>query len=98
MTEAGERAMAAAGLTARAIDWWIPHQANRRITQEVGQRLGISAERTIDTIQELGNSSAATIPMALAGAVQAGHIRRGHYLLLTAVGAGVISAGVVVQW
>ncbi len=95
MAEAGRRAMTAAG--AQQIDWWIPHQANLRLIRETGLLLGIPMERTIVSADRNANSSAATIPIALAEAA-AGRIRRGELLLLTAVGAGMTSAGAVLRW
>lgn len=98
MAEAGRAALAAAGLSASAVDWWIPHQANRRIIAEAGRLLEIPAERTVDVIDRYGNASSATVPMALAEAVKEGKVRPGHVLLLTAVGAGMLSAGAVIRW
>lgn len=92
------RALDAAGTSPDEVDAWIPHQANRRITMEVGTRLGIPTERTVDIIGEYGNSSAATIPLALALAVEEGRIARDDTLLLTAVGAGMVEAGAVFSW
>ena len=98
MSHAGEQALQSAGLTPDAVDWWVPHQANQRIIDDAGQKLGIPPDKTISVIDRYANSSAATIPIALADAVEAGKIRRGDLLLLTAVGAGMVSAGVVLRW
>jgi 3-oxoacyl-[acyl-carrier-protein] synthase III len=98
MDHAGKCAMEDAGVKPEAIKWWIPHQANARITRETGNLLGIPPERTIDVIAHFGNSSAATIPIALASANEAGKLRSGDLLLLTAAGAGLLSAGLVVRW
>ena len=98
MAEAGKTVLREAHLQSSAIDWWIPHQANARIIKDVGESLGISSERTVNVVQEYGNSSAATIPIALATAVAAGRIRPGHLLLFTAAGAGMLSAAVVLRW
>ncbi len=98
MVDAGERALAAAGIDAAAVDWWIPHQANSRIIEDSGKLLKIPAERTVSVVDRYGNSSAATIPIALAHAVDSGRVQRGQTLLLTAVGAGMVSAGVVLNW
>jgi len=98
MVEAGRQALIRAGLEADDVDWWIPHQANRRIIDKAGEQLGFPPERTIQVIDRYGNSSAATIPLALGSAVDAGHIGRGQILLLTAVGAGMVSAGLVLRW
>ncbi len=98
MAEAGSQALLQAGLDARDIDCWIPHQANLRLIREAGNILGISAERTITVLDRYGNSSAATIPIALAEALASNRIRPGNLILLTAVGAGMTNAGVVLQW
>jgi 3-oxoacyl-[acyl-carrier-protein] synthase-3 len=98
MAQAGRKALEEAHLTADEVDWWVPHQANLRMIQEAGRILGIAPERTVTVIHRYANSSAATIPIALDHAVAAGHIRRGQVLLLTAVGAGMVHAGVVLRW
>ena len=98
MARAGEAALLKANLSADAIDWWVPHQANARIIREAGERLGIPAERTISIVAEYGNSSAASIPLALSLAVRDGRIRPGKTLLLTSAGAGMIEAGAVLRW
>jgi 3-oxoacyl-[acyl-carrier-protein] synthase-3 len=98
MASAGKEAMKRAGVGPEQIDWWIPHQANSRITESTGDLLRIPSARVISVVEQYGNSSAATIPTALAYAVRAGRIRAGDLLLLTAVGAGMISAGVVLRW
>lgn len=98
MADAGKRAIDQAGLTVDNITWWIPHQANLRIIRECGKELGIPEARTIIVIEHCANSSSASIPIALAKAVHAGKIRRGEFLLLTSVGAGMIHAGVVFRW
>ena len=98
MADAGKEALAAAGLDSAAVDWWIPHQANRRIIEDAGKLLNIPRERTVSVVDRYGNSSAATIPIALVHAVEAGQVREGNIILFTAVGAGMVSAGVVVRW
>ena len=98
MSAAGREAMGAANLGPDAIDWWIPHQANGRLIEDVGKVLEIPAARTINVIERYGNSSSATIPIALAHAVEQGQVRRGHTLLLTAVGAGMLNAGLVLRY
>ncbi len=98
MAEAGEEALKAARLDSAAVDWWIPHQANIRIIQDAGKLLGIPPERTVSVADRYGNSSAATIPIALAHAIDAGQVRDGNVILFTAVGAGMVSAGAVMRW
>jgi 3-oxoacyl-[acyl-carrier-protein] synthase-3 len=98
MVRAGEIALERAGVTAAGVDWWVPHQANTRLIRDAGERLGIGADRTVCVVETLGNSSAATIPTALAIAEGDGRIRAGQRLLLTAVGAGMTAAGAVIRW
>jgi 3-oxoacyl-[acyl-carrier-protein] synthase-3 len=98
MAFAGKEAMKVSGLQAAGIDWWIPHQANVRLTQDAGVLLNIPPERTISVVEQYGNSSAATIPIAMAHGVESGKLRRGQTLLLTSVGAGMINAGLVLRW
>jgi len=96
MADAGKEALKQAGLTASDIDWWIPHQANIRIIQDAGALLGISPERTINVVAKYGNSSAATIPIAIADAAY--RLKGGEKILLTAAGAGLVTAGAVLRW
>ncbi len=98
MAEAGTAALKSAGWTTRDVDRWVPHQAGRRLVAESGRLLGIDESKTVDLVAHHGNSSAATIPVALAAARDAGTIRRGDAVLLTSVGAGLVSAGVVLRW
>jgi 3-oxoacyl-[acyl-carrier-protein] synthase-3 len=80
--------VAANGLEKGAIDWLIPHQANIRIIQATAKRLQLPMERVILTVQEHGNTSAASVPMALDTAIRDGRIKRGDLLLLEAFGGG----------
>jgi 3-oxoacyl-[acyl-carrier-protein] synthase-3 len=98
LVRCGSTVLARAGLSTSEVDWWVPHQANARIIRDAGERLGIGPERTISIVETLGNSSAASIPQALALASKDGRIRAGHRLLLTAVGAGMTEAGAVLRW
>jgi 3-oxoacyl-[acyl-carrier-protein] synthase III len=96
MADAGKEALQQAGLAAPDIDWWIPHQANVRIIQDTGAMLGIPPERTINVVAKYGNSSAATIPIAMADVAE--RLQSGERVLLTAAGAGLVTAGAVVRW
>lgn len=98
MAMAGRSALRSAQMASGDIDWWVPHQANLRIIREVGEALKIPMNRTIVVIDRYANSSAATIPIALADALHAGKIKRGHRILLTSVGAGMIHAGIVLRY
>ena len=98
MADAGARALKEARLTAADIQWWIPHQANVRIIQDTGALLGIDSSRTVSVVSHYGNSSAATIPIAMADAVSRKCLKEGDTILLTAAGAGLLTAGAVLRW
>jgi 3-oxoacyl-[acyl-carrier-protein] synthase-3 len=87
-----------AGLTPGDVDWLVPHQANLRIIDAVGTRLGIPSERCFVNIDRYGNTSAASIPIALDEAVRTGRIREGQVVLMAAFGAGLTWAASVVRW
>ena len=87
-----------AGLTTDDVDWLVPHQANQRIISAVGNRLGISSDRCYVNIDRYGNTSAASIPIALDEAVELGKIQPGHIVLMAAFGAGLTWAASVARW
>jgi 3-oxoacyl-[acyl-carrier-protein] synthase-3 len=88
----------AAEIEPKDVDWFIPHQANRRIIDAVGHRLGIEDERCYVNIDRYGNTSAASIPIALDEAVREGKVKRGDVVLMAAFGAGLTWAASVVRW
>ncbi len=88
MTEASRKILARNGLAAADVDLFVPHQANLRIIEAVGQRLGVGPERTHVCIERCGNTSGASVPLTLADAVAAGRVRPGARVLLAAFGAG----------
>jgi 3-oxoacyl-[acyl-carrier-protein] synthase-3 len=94
---AAEDAMKAAGLTAGDIDWLVPHQANQRILKQVSERLGIPAERTVTNLGEYGNTSSASVPVALDEAIRDGRIKSGQHVLLCAFGAGLTWGATVMR-
>jgi 3-oxoacyl-[acyl-carrier-protein] synthase-3 len=98
MTASGRQALERAQLDVSQIDWWIPHQSNARMIDEVGKKLEISTEKTLKTIHKYGNTSAASIPMALSDAVADQKIVRGQTLLMTSVGSGSIAAGMIYRY
>jgi 3-oxoacyl-[acyl-carrier-protein] synthase-3 len=98
LSEVVDEALAANGLSPSDIDWLVPHQANTRIIDAVGRKLGLSAERTIVTIERHANTSAASIPLALDEAVADGRIRRGPHVLMEALGGGLTWGASVVRW
>jgi 3-oxoacyl-[acyl-carrier-protein] synthase III len=93
-----EEALAANGLDRSAIDWLVPHQANIRIIQATARKLDLPMERVIVTVQEHGNTSAASVPLALDVAVREGRIRRGEMLLLEAFGGGFTWGSALVRY
>jgi 3-oxoacyl-[acyl-carrier-protein] synthase III len=98
MASSTTEAVALAGLELDEIDLFVYHQANARILRSVGERLGIAGDRVVDCIAKLGNTSAATIPLALAQAKSAGRLREGARVLLGAFGAGVSWGATVIEW
>jgi len=90
--------LADAGMEASQIDWLIPHQANVRILTATARRLGLPEEKLIVTVDRHGNTSAASVPLALDDAVRAGRIRRGQHLLLQGVGGGFTWGSVLVRY
>ena len=84
-----DETLAANGLEKSAIDWLVPHQANMRIIQAVAKKLSLPMERVIVTVQDHGNTSTASVPLALDVGVRDGRIKRGDLLLLEALGGGV---------
>ncbi len=97
-TAAIETAASAAGISISDIDWIVPHQANQRILDTTARRLGIPSSRVISTIAEHGNTSAASVPLALAAAIGDGRVKRGDLLLLEAMGGGFTWAAALVRW
>jgi len=93
-----DETLAANGLDRTALDWLVPHQANIRIIQATARKLEIPMERVIVTVQEHGNTSAASVPLALDEAVRDGRIRRGELLLLEAFGGGFTWGSALVRY
>ena len=93
-----DETLEANGLEKKDIDWLIPHQANMRIIQATARKLEMPMERVIVTVHEHGNSSAASVPMALDVAVRDGRIKRGDRLLLEAFGGGFTWGSALVQY
>jgi len=89
IAEAVESAAERARTPIDTIDWFIPHQANQRILQGVAHRLGVAEERVISTIADHANTSAASIPLAFAQAVEDGRVKPGQLLLMEAMGGGL---------
>ncbi|WP_090672720.1 beta-ketoacyl-ACP synthase III [Aureimonas jatrophae] len=88
----------ALSLTSNDIDWFVPHQANRRIIDASAKKLGIEPEKVVITVDRHGNTSAASIPLALDFAVRDGRIKAGDLVLLEAMGGGFTWGAVIVRW
>jgi 3-oxoacyl-[acyl-carrier-protein] synthase-3 len=91
-------AFAATGYTAADVDWFVPHQANKRIIEGSAQKLGIAPEKTVITVDRHGNTSAASIPLALSVAVNDGRIKSGDLVLLEAMGGGFTWGAILLRW
>ena len=97
IAEAVVAAADAAGIEVADVDWFIPHQANQRILEGVGRRLGIDSARVISTVERHANTSAASIPLAWAEAVDDGRVKPGQLLLWEAMGGGLTWGAAVVR-
>ncbi|WP_028008593.1 beta-ketoacyl-ACP synthase III [Solimonas flava] len=89
LDEVCREALDANGLKGSDLDWLVPHQANIRIIQATADKLGLPRERIVTTVERQGNTSAASVPLALDAAVRDGRIQRGHKVMLEAVGGGM---------
>jgi 3-oxoacyl-[acyl-carrier-protein] synthase-3 len=98
VVDSAQTTLARAGVTASQVDWFVPHQANARILDAAAQRLGIPAERTIVNIDRYGNTSAASIPLALAEAADAGQLHDGQLVLMSGFGAGLTWGSALLRW
>jgi len=98
ITDVIEEAYAATGLNSDDIDWFVPHQANKRIIDASAKKLEIAPEKVVITVDRHGNTSAASIPMALAAAASDGRIKKGDLVLLEAMGGGFTWGSVLLRW
>jgi 3-oxoacyl-[acyl-carrier-protein] synthase-3 len=98
ITDVIEDAFKATGYTADDVDWFVPHQANKRIIDDTAKKLGIAPEKVITTVDRHGNTSAASIPLALTVAVADGRIKRGDLVMLEAMGGGFTWGSALVRW
>jgi len=87
-----------AGFKISDIDWFVPHQANQRILDGTARKLGISSTKVVSTVAQHGNTSAASVPLALATAVQDGRIHKGQLVLLEAMGGGFTWGASLIRW
>jgi len=97
-TEVCEKLLARNGVKASDIDCFIPHQANRRIIMATADRLGLAAEKIIINIQDYGNTTAGTIPLAMNTAIEEGKLKKGSLVLLASVGAGFTVGATLLRW
>lgn len=98
VVDSAERAVADAGLTMDQVDLLVPHQANLRIISAACQRLGLPEEKAVTVIQRYGNTSSASIPLALVDALENDRVREGSHLLLTGFGGGMTWGSAMLRW
>ena len=96
--EISRRILERNGLTAADIDLFVSHQANRRIIQSATEKLGVDPGKVVINIERFGNTTAATIPLALNDAILSGRLKKGHLVLLASVGAGFTVGAVLLRW
>ena len=98
VTDVIKACFAAGGVTAADIDWFVPHQANRRIIDASADKLGIARDKVVITVDLHGNTSAASIPLALDLAVRDGRIKKGDLVMIEAMGGGVTWGAALIRW
>jgi 3-oxoacyl-[acyl-carrier-protein] synthase-3 len=98
ISAAVEASVHAAGLSIADIDWFVPHQANQRILDGTARKLGIKPERVVSTVADHGNTSAASVPLALVTAVEDGRIKVGDLVLMEAMGGGFTWGAALLRW
>ena len=98
LAETAHAALARSGNAAQDVDWIVPHQANLRSITRTAQKMGVDMDRVIVTVQDHGNTSAASIPLALSVGVARGQIKKGNLLVTEAIGGGLAWGAVVLRW
>ncbi|MGX5841407.1 beta-ketoacyl-ACP synthase III [Mesorhizobium sp. ArgA1] len=98
ITDVIEATFSQAGVTADDLDWFVPHQANKRIIDASAKKLGIAEQKVVVTVDLHGNTSAASVPLALSVAVADGRIKKGDLVLLEAMGGGFTWGAVLIRW
>jgi 3-oxoacyl-[acyl-carrier-protein] synthase-3 len=93
-----DEVLVAADMTVDDVDWLVPHQANIRIIEGMQKKMGLPDERVVKTVHEHANTSAASIPLALAAAVGDGRIRNGQVLAFEAIGGGLVWGAALVRY
>ena len=98
MVDSATKSMRHAGVTADDVALVVPHQANVRIIQATGKKLGLPSERVVVTVDRHGNTSAASIPLALDAACRDGRIKRGDLVMIEAIGGGFTWGSALIRW
>ena len=98
LTATANTSMERAGVVAENVDWIVPHQANIRIIQGTAKKLNLPMERVVVTVQDHGNTSAASIPLALSVGRERGQIKQGDLIVTEAIGGGLAWGSVVLRW
>jgi 3-oxoacyl-[acyl-carrier-protein] synthase-3 len=98
ITDVIEDVFAATGYSAADIDWFVPHQANMRIIDASAKKLGIAPEKVVRTVAQHGNTSAASIPLALSVASAEGRLKKGDLVLLESMGGGFTWGAILLRW
>ena len=98
ITDVVEDALSRGGVSADDLDWFVPHQANKRIIDASAKKLGIAEDKVVITVHLHGNTSAASVPLALGAAVADGRIKQGDLVLLEAMGGGFTWGAVLLRW
>jgi 3-oxoacyl-[acyl-carrier-protein] synthase-3 len=98
LASTAESALQKAGLSATDVDWIVPHQANIRIIQGTAKKMGLDMKRVVVTVQDHGNTSAASIPLALSVGMERGQIKQGDVVVTEAIGGGLAWGAVVLRW
>jgi 3-oxoacyl-[acyl-carrier-protein] synthase-3 len=98
MAELSERVLQRNDITGEEIDCFIPHQANRRIIEATADRLGMNLERVVINIDRYGNTTAATIPLAMNTALESGQLKKGSLVLLASFGGGYTVGATLLRW
>ena len=98
VTDVVTDAFAATGTTAADLDWFVPHQANRRIIDASADKLGIDRAKVVVTVDQHANTSAASIPLALSVAIADGRIKAGDLVMIEAMGGGFTWGSALIRW
>jgi 3-oxoacyl-[acyl-carrier-protein] synthase-3 len=98
ITDVVENVLSATGYTVKDLDWFVPHQANRRIIEGAGEKLHIPPEKVVITVDRHANTSAASVPLALTEAVSDGRIKRGDLVMIEAMGGGFTWGASLIRW